>query len=84
VAKKENMVMKKKRNLKMAVICVALGLIGAGALVCIILSMVTGKVTPYLAMGLGLAAIGNMVGSVTNLKKKEGKINGSDEDGSIS
>ena len=76
--------MKKKRNLKMAVSCVVLGLIGAGALVCIILSMVTGKVTPYLAMGLGLAAIGNMVGSVTNLKKKEGKINGSDENGSIS
>ena len=76
--------MKKKLYFKMAVICVALGLIGAGALVCIILSMVTGKVTPYLAMGLGLAAIGNMVGSVTNLQKKEGKINGFDENGSIS
>ena len=78
------MVMKKKRNSKMTVICVALRFIGTGALVCIILSMITGKVTPYLAMGLGLAAIGNMVGSVTNLKKKEGKINGSDENGSIS
>ena len=46
-------------------------------------TVVTCVVTPYLAMGLGLGAIGNMIGFVINMKKK-GKNNGSGKDWSIS
>ena len=74
-----------KKNVSAATVAtrVVLGLIGAAAIVCIILSMVTGKVTPYLAMGLGLGAIGNTIGCVFNLKKR-GNNNGSGQDRSIS
>ena len=75
--------MKKKINAATVAICVVMGLIGAAAIACIILSMVTGKVTPYLAMGLGLGAIGNTIGFVINMKKR-GNNNGSGKDGSIS
>ena len=75
--------MKKNVNVATVVTCVILGVIGATAIACIILSMVTGKVTPYLAMGLGLGAIGNTIGCVFNLKKR-GKNNGSCKNGSIS
>jgi hypothetical protein len=75
--------MKKNVSAAMVAICVVIGLIGAGAIACIILSMVTGKVTPYLAMGLGLGAIGNTIGFVVNMKKK-GQNNGSGKDRSIS
>jgi putative effector of murein hydrolase len=75
--------MKKNVSATMVAICVVIGLIGAGAITCIILSMVTGKVTPYLAMGLGLGAIGNAIGLVVNMKKK-GQNNGSGKDRSIS
>ena len=74
-----------KKNVSAATVAtrVVLGLIGAAAIACIIISMVTGKVTPYLAMGLGLGAIGNTTGFVINMKKKE-KNNGSGKDWSIS
>ncbi|MCR4814997.1 MAG: hypothetical protein K5879_09260 [Lachnospiraceae bacterium] len=75
--------MKKKVTAATVATCVVLGLIGAAAIACIILSMVTGKVTPYLAMGLGLGAIGNTIGCVYNWKKR-GNNNGSGKDGSIS
>ena len=75
--------MKKNLNAAMVAIYVIMGLIGVAAIACIILSMVTGKVTPYLAMGLGLGAIGNTIGFVINMKKK-GKNNGSGKDWSIS
>ena len=75
--------MKKNVSVATVVTCVILGVIGAAAITCIVLSMVTGKVTPYLAMGLGLGAIGNMIGFVINMKKK-GKNNGSGKDWSIS
>ena len=75
--------MKKKVTAATVATCVVLGLIGAAAIACIILSMVTGKVTPYLAMGLGLGAIGNTIGFVVNMKKR-GNNNGSGQDRSIS
>ena len=53
------------------VIYVIIGLIGIAALTCIIISMVTGKVTPYLAMGRGLSFIGNAIGMVTVYRKKD-------------
>ena len=75
--------MKKNLNAAMVAIYVIMGLIGAAAIACIIISMVTGKVTPYLAMGLGLGAIGNAIGSVVNMKKR-GNNNGFGQDRSIS
>ena len=74
-----------KKNVSAATVAtrVVLGLIGAAAIACIIISMVTGKVTPYLAMGLGLGAIGNTIGFVVNMKKR-GNNNGSGQDRSIS
>ena len=74
-----------KKNVSAATVAtrVVLGLIGAAAIACIIISMVTGKVTPYLAMGLGLGAIGNSIGFVVNMKKR-GNNNGSGQDRSIS
>ena len=61
-----------KRNVtaKEVVIYVIIGLIGAAALAFIIISMVTDKVTPYLAMGLGLSFIGNAIGTVIVYRKK--------------
>lgn len=75
--------MKKNLNATMVAIYVIMGLIGAAAIACIIISMVTGKVTPYLAMGLGLGAIGNAIGFVVNMKKR-GNNNGSGQNRSIS
>ena len=75
--------MKKNFNAAMVAIYVIMGLIGAAAITCIIISMVTGKVTPYLAMGLGLGAIGNAIGFVVNMKKR-GNDNESGQDRSIS
>ncbi len=62
--------MKNNEKVTKVVTCVAMGLIGAAALACIIISMVTDKTTPYLAMGLGLGAIGNALGMMLNLRKK--------------
>ncbi len=75
--------MKKNVQITMVAIYVVMGLIGVAAIACLILSMVTGKTTPYLAMGLGLGAIGNTIGCVINLRKK-GNNNGSGEDRNIS
>ena len=75
--------MKKNEKVTLVMVYVVIGLIGMAALACIIISMVTNQVTPYLAMGLGLGAIGNMIGLAVNLIKK-GKNNGSGKDGSIS
>ena len=75
--------MKNNEKVTKAAIYVVMGLIGAGAIACIIISMITDKTTPYLAIGLGLGAIGNVLGMMLNLRKK-GKNNGSCKDGSIS
>lgn len=58
---------------KNVAIYVIIGLIGVAALACIIISMLTDKVTPYLAMGLGLSCIGNVIGLVAVRRKKGSK-----------
>ena len=68
---------------KNAAIYVIIGLIGVAALDCIIISMLTDRVTPYLAMGLGLSCIGNAIGLVA-VRRKKGSKDGSGKDGSIS
>ena len=72
-----------KKNVTKVAMCVVMGLIGAAAIACIIISMVTDKTTPYLAMGLGLGAIGNTIGLLA-VRKQRGNDNGSCKDGSIS
>ena len=47
--------MARNEKVNNVVINVIIVLIGVAALTCIIISMVTDKVTPYLAMGLGLS-----------------------------
>ena len=68
---------------KNAAIYVIIGLIGVAALACIIISMLTDRVTPYLAMGAGLGCIGNAIGLVA-VRRKKGSKDGSGKDGSIS
>ena len=75
--------MTRNERTKNVVLYVIIGLIGAAALACIIISMVTDKVTPYLAIGFGLSFIGNTVGMAAMYRKK-GKDNGSSDDRSIS
>jgi len=82
--KKEDIVMKKKVSFKMAAVCVIVGSLGVGAIVCITLSLVTGKTAPYLPLGLAMGAIGNMVGAIVNRMRKEGKFDGSGKDRSAS
>ena len=75
--------MKKNEKAVMVTIYVVIGLMGAAALTCIIISMITNQTTPYLTMGLGLGAVGNMIGLAVNLIKK-GKNNGSGKDRNVS
>ena len=62
---------------------VILGLMGVAAITCIIISMVTDKTAPYLAIGLGLAGVANII-RLFDVRKQKGKNNGSGKDGSIS
>lgn len=75
--------MARNEKVNNVVINVIIVLIGVAALTCIIISMVTDKVTPYLAMGLGLSCIGNVIGMVT-IRRKKGSKDGSCKDRSIS
>ena len=75
--------MKKNEKAVMVTVYVVIGLMGAAALTCIIISMITNQTTPYLTMGLGLVAVGNMIGLVVNFIKK-GKNNGSGKDRNVS
>lgn len=75
--------MMKNNKTKDVVIYVILGLIGAAALACIIISMVTDRTTPFLGMGLALGCLGNAIGLVT-VQKKKGYDNGSCKDGRVS
>ena len=75
--------MKKNEKAVMVTIYVVIGLMGAAALTCIIISMITNQTTPYLTMGLSLGAVGNMIGLVVNFIKK-GKNNGSGKDRNVS
>ena len=75
--------MKKNEKAVMVTVYVVIGLMGAAALTCIIISMITNQTMPYLTMGLGLGAVGNMIGLVVNFIKK-GKNNGSGKDRNVS
>ncbi len=75
--------MKKNFNVAMVMVYVVIGLIGVATFACIIISMVTNTTVPYLAMGLGLGAVGNIMGLIISLIKK-GTNNGSGKDRSIS
>ena len=75
--------MAKNERGKSIVSYMIIGLIGVAALACIIISMVTDKVTPYLAMGLGLSCIGNTLGMIM-IHRKKGNKDGSSKNGRIS
>ena len=77
------MIMKKNETVTRVVVCVVMGLLGAVAITSLILSFVTDKTSPYLAIALGMAGIANIIGFVFYVKKK-GNNNGSGKDGSIS
>ena len=73
----------KNETTRNTVISVITVLIGVAALACIIASMVTDEVRPYLTMGLGLGVIGNAV-RMAAVRGKKGKSDGSSEDGRVS
>lgn len=73
----------KNERSKDIAIHVIIGLIGAAALACIIISMAADKASPYLAMGLGLSFIGNALGTLA-VRRKKGNKDGSYKDGRIS
>ena len=45
-------------------------ILGAAAITFIIISIVTDKVTPYLAIGMGLTAITNIINCISGKQKK--------------
>ena len=74
------MKIEKRSRQELVVVRMVLALAG---ITCIIISMVTDQVTPYLAMGLGFTAVANMI-NCRYLLKKKGSDNGSAEDRNIS
>lgn len=45
-------------------------ILGAAAITFIIISIVTDKVTPYLAIGMGLTAVTNIINCISGKQKK--------------
>ena len=72
--------MKNTKKTLMMALRIVLALAG---MTCIIVSMVTDKTTPYLALGLGLTAIANLI-NCFSIKKMKEEENGSAEDRCIS
>ena len=70
------------KNTKTVILTATRIVLALAAIACIIVSMVTDKTTPYLAIGLGLTAIANISGCIAASKK--GKKDGSAEDRSFS
>ena len=77
------MKMKKNVDSKNIGVNVILAIAGVVALVCIIISMVTDKTYPYLAIGLGLSAFANLFGCIYRNRKRD-KEDGSCENRSVS
>ena len=77
------MKMKKNVDSKNMGVNVILAIAGVVALVCIIISMVTDKTYPYLAIGLGLSAFANIFGCIYRSRKRD-KEDGSCENRSVS
>ena len=71
--------MKSTKNVIWTVVRIVVSL---AAIAMIIISMVTDKTTPYLAIGMGLTALVNISGCIAQSKK--GKEDGSAENRSIS
>lgn len=65
------MKMKKNVDLKNMAVNVILAIAGVAALVCIVITMVTDKTYPYLAIGLGLAAFANLFGCIYRNRKRD-------------
>ena len=74
------MKLKKKDKQELVLIRMSLALAG---IICIIVSMVTDQVTPYLAMGLGFTAVANVI-NCKYLSSRKGSCHGSAEDRNIS
>ena len=75
--------MKKNVDSKNIGVNVILAIAGVVALVCIIISMVTDKTYPYLAIGLGLSAFANIFGCIYRNRKRDLE-DGSSENRSVS
>ncbi len=71
------------KNAKKTLMMAARIVLALGGITCIIISMLKDTTTPYLATGLGLTAIANLVNCYSIRKMKEEK-NGSAEDRCIS
>ena len=71
------------KNAKKTLMMAARIVLALGGITCIIISMLRDQTYPYLAIGLGLTAIANLVNCYSIRKMKEEK-NGSAEDRCIS
>ena len=67
--------LKKMKNTKKTLMMAARIILALAAITCIIISMVTDKVTPYLGIGLFLTAIANVINcfSIKKMKEEEQK-----------
>ena len=71
------------KDTKKVLLMAARIVLALAGIVCIIVSMVTDIVTPYLAIGMGLVAIANFLNQYS-IRKMRGEKNGSAEDRYIS
>jgi len=67
----EDMKMKKCERTKSIAVHVIMALMGLAAIVFVIISMVTDKVTPYLAISLGLSSSANIFGCIYKNRKRD-------------
>ena len=74
--------MKLEKRSKQELVVVRISLAVAG-IICIIFSMVTDQVTPYLALGMGFTAVANVI-NCKYLSSRKGSCHGSAEDRNIS
>ena len=68
--------MKRNDRTTSVIVNVIMALMGLGALAFVIISMVTDKVTPYLAISFGLSGFANIFGCLYKNRRRE------EEDGS--
>ncbi len=79
----EDMRMKKNERGAFIAVNVIMALMGLASLVLIIISMVTDKVTPYLALSLGLSGFANIFGCIYRNRRRD-KEDGSCENRNVS
>lgn len=75
--------MKRNEKTTSVAVNVIIALMGLTALALVIYSMVTDKVTPYLALSLGLSGFANIFGCIYRNRRREEK-DGSCENRSVS